>query len=235
MANLKGSETTETETPSAAQSDDPTVLVSDTFGDGDYTQNVRWQVLRGTFSVQDGSLSSDIPGSSVDAPSSPEDFARQILKGVLEQATDRSVFSGTSPAAIVTYAKIPNAFPLRARFTVSGDTSVRLNLGVFQNTANTGYRIALTNGVVDLIAVEEGQDSRLVARADTAWDLTTGSVQHVGWSRNADNVMQVSLNGRTFIEIQDSGFADPFDGILFMNSAGAWRIDDIEMIAPDRS
>ena len=135
------------------------------------------------------------------------------------------------PAAIVTYAKIPNTFNVRSRFTVSGDTSVRLNLGVFQHTANSGYRVALGNGLVELIAVEDGRDSRLVARANTGWDIATGSVQHVEWSRTSDNVMHVSLNGRTFIEVQDTGFSDPFDGILIMNSSGAWSIDDIEVIS----
>ena len=234
LAKLKGSDTAET-TPAtqspAAQSDEPRVLISDTFDDGDYTQNVRWQVLQGTFSVRDGKLFSDIAGSSDTAAKSPEDFARQILKGVLEQAADLPAASKVPPAAIVTYAKIPNTFNVRSRFTVSGDTSVRLNLGVFQNTANSGYRVALGNGLVELIAVEDGRDSRLVARANTGWDIATGSVQHVEWSRTSDNVMHVSLNGRTFIEVQDTGFSDPFDGILIMNSSGAWSIDDIEVIS----
>ena len=43
--------------------------------------------------------------------------------------------------------------------------------------------------------------------------------------------MHVSLNGRTFIEVQDTGFSDSFDGILIMNSSGAWSIDDIEVIS----
>ena len=234
LAKLKGSSSTETTSTGqspAAQSDEPRVVVSDTFDDGNYTENVRWQVLQGTFSVRDGKLFSDISGSGEAAAKSPEDFARQILKGVLEQAADLPAASTVPPAAVVTYAKIPNTFKLRSRFEVSGDTSVRLNLGVFQKTANTGYRVALGNGLVELIAVEDGRDSRLVARANTGWDIATGSVQHVEWRRTSDNVMQVSLNGRTFIEVQDTGFSDPFDGILIMNSSGAWIIDDIEVIS----
>ena len=209
----------------------PRVIVSDTFDDGDYTRNVRWQVLQGTFSVRDGKLFSDIAASSETAAKSPEDFARQILKGVLEQAADLPAASAVPPASIVTYAKIPNSFRLRSRFAVSSDTSVRLNLGVFQNTANSGYRVALGNSLIELISVVDGQDSRLVARANTGWKIATGSVQHVEWTRSSDNVMRVSLNGRTFIEVQDNGFSDPFDGILILNSSGAWSIDDIDVIS----
>ena len=163
----------------AAQSDDArprTALVRDDFSDGDYTDDPRWTVVSGSFSVERGrGLLSAVPlakarGSGSDDPldalldgsgellDSGKDALDDLLSGKIKlddllgggakDAQEDPGPAGPEPAQITLAAAIPNAFALELEMTSrSAGKGAQLEIDLFQGGAGAaGYRLAYMPG-----------------------------------------------------------------------------------------
>lgn len=216
----------------AAVEAEAVVLLDDDFNDGDYTRPVAWQVLQGSYRVDDGALRSSVVRSTSDGKTSPEDLARELLKGVLGQAVGVSTARGDEAAVISTRVALPNEFRIVAELSMSASENARLNLGPYQSNANTGYRLVLTKDGPQILAVLQGEEVRLVAQGKGESGLADGRMHKVEWLRDPTGWMTVEIDGRRVLETRDAGFSKPFDGIVVANGEGTWSIDRIHAIGP---
>ena len=137
-----------------------TLLLSDDFGDGDFTRNPRWTVTAGRYWVEQGwGLRSAIkPGQTLPQTQqkrlSGKDAAAAIFGQILQQAIDpegrmssgQTMGSGTaiSATAIQTGTRLSNAFALEMDFSswqIQGQTQAtggRLEVGPYQGTPGQG-------------------------------------------------------------------------------------------------
>lgn len=219
--------------PGPAAANPPTaMLLQDNFDDGDYTRPTEWRVLQGSFSVDRGTLRSSVVRSASEKQSSPEDLARELLKGLLGQAVGVSTANGGDVAAISTAVQIPNAFHLTIDLSMAASDSARFNVGPYQSNANTGYRLVLSKDGPQVLAVLQGSEVRLVAQGKGNSGLADGGMHSIQWSRDATGWMTVEIDGRRALETRDAGFSKPFDGIVMANGEGTWAVDRINVEGP---
>lgn len=216
----------------AATEPQAVVLLDDNFDDGDYTQPVAWRVLQGSYSVDAGALRSSVVRSTSDKPTSPEDLARELLKGVLGQAVGVSTAQGGEAAAISTPVSVPNAFRIVLKLSMSASDNARLNVGPYQTDTNTGYRLVLSKDGPQILAVLQGSEVRLVAQGKGESGLADGRIHEVEWLRDPTGWMSVTIDGRRALETRDAGFSKPFDGIVIANGEGNWAVDRVAVLAP---
>jgi hypothetical protein len=170
-----------------------TLLLSDDFGDGDYTRNPRWTVTAGRYWVERGwGLRSAIkPGQTQAQPEqkrlSRKEKAVSLFGQILQQAIDpegrqggilsggQTTGSGTtiSATAIQTEVRLANAFALEMDFSswpIQGTGSGRLEVGPYQGAPGgagraAGYVLAYTpGGGVELFRVT-GRGSAVIDSA----------------------------------------------------------------------
>ncbi len=128
---------------------------------------------------------------------------------------------------------ITNAFALRVEFSVRAvsGTGGGFAIGPYQGEAGeAGYRLIYH-------PEPRGKDAafELVKRSPRGTESTVefhkgevavedGASHAILWTRDRDGRMQIDLDGQTLIEATDRGFADPFRGLVMVNTGGDYAV-----------
>ena len=215
--------------------------VRDDFSDGDFTDDPRWVVAGGAFSVDPELGLRSVVRMQQSPDRKPietiEDLAERAkgtLDDILGAREDVDVAEAApKPAHIFTKAAIANAFKLEvelsSRIALKG---ARLEIDVFQGiTHASGYRLVYLPG--------SGQPIQL-ARFDRTGIKTIGKhvdelVLEDGYShrlaleRAADGTMTVTVDGAEVIRIESKALSGGFDGVAIVNSGGDYGIRRIAL------
>ncbi|MDA0305438.1 MAG: hypothetical protein O3B76_04025 [Proteobacteria bacterium] len=221
-----------TNTPSSRQ------LLSDDFGDGDFTHNPVWTVAQGKYWVEKGwGLRSTVKKQATQEPQrrSGKDAAAAIFGQILQQAIDPDGKSGSggstssagTPAAIRTAVPISNAFKLEMEFSswvAPGAVPGRLEIAVYQNTAD--YILAYQpGGAFELVRASPRGANVIDSR--TGPSLENKKTHHLVWTRQTDGQMRVAIDGEEILTTNDRSTAKPFDGLRIVNRGGDYIIKRI--------
>jgi hypothetical protein len=224
-------------------------LLHDDFGDGDYRRDPDWTVLRGVFRADPRrGLVLDPRAVAAPAPTpSPgeererdpgAELAMALLGSLMNQRQQGS--GEPAPAApgppadgvIYTRLEVPNAFALEVELAVT-EAAGAVEFGVFQGRADgPGYRLAVApgpQGVVELLRVS-GRGTAVVERARAE----VGGTLRLGWTREKDGEMRVTLDGREVFASTDRGFRDPFIGLQVRHQGGGYQVREITLLGPGR-
>jgi hypothetical protein len=198
---------------------DRRVLIEDDFADGDFTQNPRWTVAAGEFSVGSDGLRSQVREQRASTDNAGEAIAGALLGALTGAGTPRAY------AAIHNGTDVPNAFDIALSVTAEGDG--RFDFGPYQGTGDAGYRVAFTPGaspVVQLLKATEGR----IAVIETYEGALDPNVEF-RWTRDENGRMVVSANEETLFEISDRSFRDSFQGFMMLNGGGEFTVERVEV------
>ena len=193
------------------------VLIEDDFADGDYTQDPRWTVSAGAFSVESDGLRSQVREQYASSDNAGEAIAGALLGALTGAGTPRAY------AAIHTGTEVPNAFTVDLTVTTQGDG--RFDFGPYQGNGNAGYRIAFTPGASPVVQLLKASENG-VAVIDS-WQGDLGPDVEFRWTRDARGAMKVSANGDTLFEVTDRSFREPFQGFLMVNGGGDFTVERV--------
>ncbi len=229
-------------------------LFSDDFLDGDFTANPAWTVTAGRYWVEKGwGLRSAIEPGQAAAPSGDtggkrlrgKDAAIAILGAVLNQATGNrggepapARSAAPAVAAIQAPARITNAFAIEFELSSWRDNgngrdrrdrrqTGKLEIGPYQgNAGGAGYRLAYRpGGNFELLRVSPRGTGIIDAAAAAA--LEDKKPHAIEWTRRADGVMTVTLDGKQILSATDRGIRQGFDGIAITNRGGDYIVKRI--------
>ncbi len=225
------------------------VVLSDRFEDGDFTHNPAWIVTQGRYWVERGwGLRSAVKAGAA-AQSAPEperqkgrDVAAAIFGQNLQQAIDPegklgggqagSTQSGGDPAtAIQTALAVTNAFAVEIDFS-SWKAEGRLEIGPYLGIPRgaeraQGYVLAYTpGGGLELLRVSS-RGSNIIERRTGLTALEDKKTHRLLWTRNADGLMAVSIDGREVLKASDQAFGGPFEGFRIVNRGGDYILKRI--------
>lgn len=199
------------------QQEELRALIEDDFSDGDYTQDPRWAVTAGEFSVESEGLRSRVRGQVASSENAGEAIAGALLGALTGAGTPRAY------AAIHNGTDVPNAFAVDIAVTSQGDG--RFDFGPYQGSGDSGYRLAFTPGAsptVQLLKAVEGRVSVI-----ESWRGDLGRSVEFRWTRDESGDMEVSANGDTLFEVSDESFSDPFQGFLMLNGGGDFTVERV--------
>ncbi len=222
-------------------------VFSDGFLDGNFTANPAWTVTAGRYWVEKGwGLRSAIEPGQAAASSGDtgnkrlrgKDAAIALLGAVLNQAAGNR---GSEPApaqsaapAVATIqapARITNAFAIEfelSSWRSPGQSQTgRFEIGPYrENAGGAGYRLAYRpGGDFELLRVSPRGTSIIEAAAATA--LEDKKPHTIEWTRLADGVMTVTLDGKQILSATDRGIRRGFGGIQITNRGGDYIVKRI--------
>lgn len=243
LDRLHQTEKEEVAAPSEPQpADTSRVALRDDFSDGDYRRNPSWTVLRGNFEVDANGLRSIVDkqravdrGSRGLSSDRPEEIGMAVLGMILDQRSNGRQDEETvlvEPAQIFVNTPVDNAFRMELELA-SRQQPGSLALGLFQgNRPNgTGYRLVYSAGSqpgLSLIRLISG-NAETVARHDGKLDLEDGQFHSMVWARDESGQMQVSVDDRRLLRVQDNGLRDPFQGFVLTNQGGDYTLRRIRI------
>ena len=214
------------------------VVLSDRFEDGDFTDNPAWTVTQGRYWVERGwGLRSAVKaGAAAQSAPQPEprkgrDAAAAIFGRILQQAIDPEgklgggQTAGGAPATAIQIAlALTNAFAVEIDLS-SWSAEGRLEIGPYQGAPKgaeraQGYVLAYTpGGELELLRVSP-RGSSIIDRRTGLVALEDKKTHRLLWTRNADGLMAVSIDGREVLKASDQAFRGPFDGLRIVNQGG---------------
>ena len=214
------------------------VVLSDRFEDGDFTDNPAWTVTQGRYWVERGwGLRSAVKaGAAAQSAPQPEprkgrDAAAAIFGRILQQAIDlegklgSGQTAGGAPATAIQIAlALTNAFAVEIDLS-SWSAEGRLEIGPYQGAPKgaeraQGYVLAYTpGGELELLRVSP-RGSSIIDRRTGLVALEDKKTHRLLWTRNADGLMTVSIDGREVLKASDKAFRGPFDGLRIVNQGG---------------
>jgi len=217
------------------------VVLSDRFEDGDFTDNPAWTVTQGRYWVERGwGLRSAVKaGAAAQSAPQPEprkgrDAAAAIFGRILQQAIDLEgklgggQTAGGAPATAIQIAlALTNAFAVEIDLSDLSSWSAegRLEIGPYQGAPKgaeraQGYVLAYTpGGELELLRVSP-RGSSIIDRRTGLVALEDKKTHRLLWTRNADGLMAVSIDGREVLKASDKAFRGPFDGLRIVNQGG---------------
>lgn len=209
-----------------------TVVLDDSFADGNFTANPVWEVLSGEYFIETGwGLRNKLITAQQNQQTSSgggDDFAKVLLGQILKRATGTQSTSAPTRNVIVTRAKISNAFALEYEVS-SWVADSHFEAGVFQGrNADLGYRLLYVSGKGLQLHRVGSSGSSVVATSDPV-TLEDKKYHKIVWTRGTDGAMRISLDGKDMITVTDRAFSDPFDGVRLSNSAGDFIIKRISV------
>ena len=214
------------------------VVLSDRFEDGDFTDNPAWTVTQSRYWVERGwGLRSAVKAVAA-AQSAPQpeprkgrDAAAAIFGRILQQAIDPEgklgggQTAGGAPATAIQIAlALTNAFAVEIDLS-SWSAEGRLEIGPYQGAPKgaeraQGYVLAYTpGGELELLRVSP-RGSSIIDRRSGLGALEDKKTHRLLWTRNADGLMTVSIDGREVLKASDKAFRGPFDGLRIVNQGG---------------
>ena len=214
------------------------LVLSDDFTDGDFTQNPAWTVLSGEYFIETGwGLRNRLAKTAQSAQSTQqqdvrgEDIAKALFGQVLNQAlrggqTQQSAqpVAASTENIIASAASLSNAFAIEAEIS-SWIADGHFELGVYQGTdAKNGYRVVYRSGQPIQLLRVGSRGSSVVETAGTPLSIEDKAFHVIEWTRGVDGAMRVVVDGTTLIETTDRGFSDPFDGVRISNQSGDFII-----------
>lgn len=204
-----------------------TQVFNDTFADGEYTSKPAWKVSAGTWRVDPNGtnhgLSSDIRPKKVNL--------NNVLGALLNQQSGTQ--SQSDFASIYTPVKLPNAFTLKVSLT-SKSTQGALNLGVYQGTSgSTLYRLLYQPGATPSIAIQKVTSSGATTIGSSTGSVTLEDNQphELVLSRDSSGNMKATVDGKTVATGKDTSLTGDMNGLLFVNSGGAYWIRAVTVTA----
>ena len=231
-----------------------TRLLSDDFQDGDFTHNPGWTVTAGKYWVERGwGLRSAVKaepaqtGGEDRQRSSGKDVAAAIFGQILQQALDPegratggrqgtgAAATVLNPTAIQTTLRLTNAFAVEINFSswVSEDApGGRFEIGPYQgapvgDARAAGYVLAyVQGGGLDLIRIT-GRGSSIIDSRPGPFLLEDKKFHRLEWTRRADGLMTVSLDGKEIMNATDRAYTQDFDGLRLVNRGGDYNIKSI--------
>jgi len=229
------------------------VVLSDRFEDGDFTDNPTWTVTQGRYWVEPGwGLRSAVKaGAAAQSAPQPEprkgrDVAAAIFGQILQQALDPEgklgsgqtggQTTGAAPAtAIQTAVAVTNAFVIEIDLS-SWSAEGRLEIGPYQGAPKgaeraQGYVLAYTpGGGLELLRVS-ARGFNIIDRRTDLTALEDKKTHRLLWTRNADGLMVVSIDGREVLKASDQSFRGPFDGLRMVNRGGDYILKRIAVFS----
>lgn len=216
-------------------------VFSDDFLDGNFTANPAWTVTAGRYWVEKGwGLRSAIEPGQAAAQSTARrprgrDAAIAILGAVLNQATGNR--GGQNAPVAQAIATIRAAVPITNAFAIEFDLSSwrdkgngqagKFEIGPYQGSGGgTGYRLAYRpGGDFELLRVSPRGTS--IIDAATARPLEDKKPHAVEWTRRADGLMTVTVDGKQIISTTDRGIRQNFGGLRITNRGGDYIVKRI--------
>ena len=229
------------------------VVLSDRFEDGDFTHDPTWTVTQGRYWVERGwGLRSAVKVGSAAAQSAPEperrksrDVAAAIFGQILQQAIDpegklgsgqtADTTSAAPATAIQTAVAVTNAFAVEIDLS-SWSAEGRLEIGPYQGAPwgaerAQGYVLAYTpGGGLELLRVSP-RGSSIIERRTGLVALEDKKTHRLLWTRNADGLMAVSIDGREVLKASDQAHRGPFEGFRIVNRGGDYILKRIAVFA----
>lgn len=206
-----------------------TVVLDDSFADGNFTSDPAWEVLSGKYFIETGwgLRNRLITAQQSQQPSDGDDFAKAILGTILKRATGQQ--DGADEATsnvIVTRTNISNAFSLEIELSSWGQGG-NFDVGVFQGeNATLGYRLLYAAGKGVQLHRVGGSGSSVIATSEPL-NLEDKKFHTVTWTRGTGGQMRVTVDGNEMIAAADRAFSDPFDGVRISNTSGDFIVKRI--------
>lgn len=219
----------------------PRLVWRDTFADNDYSEDPRWQVANGEFSVEAGiglrsaqqppRRTRQASGADLD---DPKEIGLSILQAVLEQATGQAQTDDSDDAS---YGEIYLAEPFSDSFALqlaltSRQSEGSLELGPYQGAdRRSGYRLVYTPGAAAGLALLRlsSSGSSVVETSSRPLDLEDGRQHTLSWTRDETGTMRVTVDGRELIRAKDRAFGEDFSGFVLINHGGDYAVREIEL------
>jgi len=217
--------------------------IRDDFSDGDFTDDPRWVVAGGAFSVDpELGLRSVVrmPQAAARKPiETIEDLAeraRGTLDDILGARDDVDVAASAPVSAhIFTRASVGNAFKLEvelsSRIALKG---ARLEIDVFQGiTHASGYRLVYLPGSGQPIQLARfGRTGiKTIGKHVDELVLEDGYGHKLALARDADGTMTVTVDGAEVIRIESKVLSSGFDGVAIVNSGGDYAVRRIALFS----
>jgi hypothetical protein len=208
-------------------------LLSETFADGDYTQNPAWQVTLGRFWVDPdfGLRSVETAGPAIGGDEDSK-AGLAFLGQLLEQASGMRV-----PLAFQEKAKIHLPTSIPEAFTLRLDLNSRRRAGAFAFGPYQGpeqgasYQLVYRPGrrpglelqrVSGLQRVSLGRYADLLVAED-------GRDHSIEWRRSSTGEMRVLVDGRELLVVTDTQLRGPFDGLQITNHGGDYGVHQVSV------
>jgi len=215
--------------------------VRDGFSDGDFTNDPRWIVASGAFSVDpELGLRSVVrlPQRAAEKPIETIEDLAERAKGTLNEilGTREDVDSAEAapePAQIFTRAAIGSAFSLElelsSRIAIKG---ARLEIDVFQGiTHASGYRLVYLPGSGQPIQLARFDRTgiKTIGKHVDELVLEDGYAHRLALARAADGTMTVTVDGDEVIAIKSTALSNGFEGVAIVNSGGDYAVRNIAL------
>lgn len=215
-----------------------TIVLEDNFEDGNYTQNPRWTVMSGKFSVNSSGLhSSAVQRTLAQKKASEQDISTAILGVILEHATgtaDKPKASDNSshPGQAKIYIKknIPSSFALKVELSLSASQG-RVELGPYIGSRQQqAYQLLLLpeQSQIQLLRVN-GYKSSVIESVTV--DLPVNNKLLIEWLRDDSGLMRVALNGKQLFKVADRYYKTPFSGFMLSNYSTNVNLSSLKILA----
>lgn len=216
-------------------------VLFDDFTDGDYALNPTWTVGMGRYWIEkDWGLRNGLDeAKSSNTSNTSKDAAAQIFGQILNQAlgggsTGSSSSKGEKqPTSIFTEAAISNAFSIKLDIS-SWVGDGEFIMGPYQGSdRSAGYRLSYTVGQGLSLRVKSRSGSRTIAIDPGPITLEDKKVHKILWTRATDGSMQVSIDGKSVLNVKDVNFRDPFVGFGMATRGGDFIVKQVRILGSD--
>lgn len=135
----------------------------------------------------------------------------------------------TNAIAVTENAAVSNAFAVTVRLSLRAmqNTQGRVGFGPYQGEATGGgYRLYYLTGSApgerrfELVRRSSRGTVSTIEFYQGDLGIEDGEEHEILWTRDREGQMTVSVDGTEIMSTSDRSFADPFDGITFVNTGG---------------
>ena len=219
------------------------LIVSDEFGDGNFTENPAWTVISGSFAPAYGELvSRHLPPAAATTQqntSGNQNDLGAVIFGAVLQGLSQANQAQTTPsqtipaqAQIQLNAQTPNAFAAVVTLRAQSVSAGGFEFGLGREPAASGYRLSVAPGAIgeagtiSLLRVG-AVGSAIVDRVNLPTGLDNGQDHVFELTRDATGELAIGFNGTELIRVRDMGILEGFDRFLFVNNGGEYRLRSV--------